>query len=651
MKRSCTPRGSIGEARVIIYNETRTQFLDDVFQNCLKQRLMSSFRTMTNSIPADQSVWDYEYGRLASVLQNAQLEPEVQVAIEYHLCAAGRWRIDALLLGNDGQRDNGLIIELKAWDRAGFAEGEGLVFSPLQGGKICEHPALQAKKYKDMILRFNEDVHKEDIGLHSAAYLFNLHRRAPEPLEAERYQNILAEAKLFLANDAERFRDHIESVVSKRPKKNIVQILENGKLRPTDELIYRVSSMLEGNEEFLLIDEQSVAFEQIRYFLLPTKAKKNRQVFIVEGGPGTGKSVIAVRLLAEILKQKRMGFFVAPNRAFRATLVEHLARRNEAYRDDGQALFQSSWSFHDADYDKANRYEVLLIDEAHRLKSKAHMYQGENMVEDMVRASNISVFFIDETQRVQWNDIGSIGEIRKAAEKFGAICHKPFKLTAQFRCNGSDAYLNWLDDVLQIRPTANFESWGDLLYDFKVFDDASLLYESLKVRNTENKARLVAGYAWEWPTKGAGRKRGTTATHVEADGLALPWNFDGENWATAADGINQVGCVHTIQGLEFDWLGILIGNDLLFKEGLVIGDRRRRAKTDASLNGSKKALEEAAGNPQLQQELMDRVDLIIKSTYKVLLSRGRKGCFVWCADPGLRHHFKTRLAMMKRKSE
>jgi uncharacterized protein len=173
----------------------------------------------------------------------------------------------------------------------------------------------------------------------------------------------------------------------------------------------------------------------------------------------------------------------------------------------------------------------------------------------------------------------------------------------------------------------------------------------LKVRNTENKARLVAGYAWEWPTKGAGRKRGTTATHVEADGLALPWNFDGENWATAADGINQVGCVHTIQGLEFDWLGILIGNDLLFKEGLVIGDRRRRAKTDASLNGSKKALEEAAGNPQLQQELMDRVDLIIKSTYKVLLSRGRKGCFVWCADPGLRHHFKTRLAMMKRKSE
>ncbi len=634
---------------MIIYNETSAQFLDDVFHNCLKQRLVDSFRTMTNSVPADQSVWDYEYGRLASVLQNAKVDPEVEVAIEYHLSAAGRWRIDALISGNDGQQDNGLIIELKAWDKVGFTDGEGLVWSPLQGGKACEHPALQAKKYKDMILRFNEDIHKEEIGLHSSAYLFNLHRREPEPLEAERYQSILKEARLFLANDAEKFRDYIKAVVPKKPKKDLFHILENGKLRPAAELIRRVSSMLEGNDEFLLIDEQSVAYEQIRFHLLPTKAKAIRQVFIVEGGPGTGKSVIAVRLLAEILKQKRMVLFVAPNRAFRETLVEQLARGNYGYREDGEALFRSSWSFYDEDYDKVNRYQVLIIDEAHRLKNSAHMYKGKNMVEDMVRASNISVFFIDETQRVQWNDNGSIAEIRKAAEKFGATCHTTFKLSAQFRCNGSEAYLNWLDDVLQIRETANFDSWGNLQYEFRVFDDASELYEALNSRNNENKARLVAGYSWEWPTEGRGR--GTTAAHVKADGLALPWNFDTGNWATATDGITQVGCVHTSQGLEFDWLGVLIGNDLIMRDGKVTGDPERRAKTDASLKGWKKDFKSAAGNLQLQQGVRDRVDSIIKSTYKVLLSRGRRGCFVWCADLNLRDHFKKRLALMDRKSK
>lgn len=205
-------------------------------------------------------------------------------------------------------------------------------------------------------------------------------------------------------------------------------------------------------------------------------------------------------------------------------------------------------------------------------------------------------------------------------------------------------YLNWLDDVLQIRETDNFDSWGDLQYEFKVFDDASELYETLKARNSENRARLVAGYSWEWPTEERGR--GTTATHVRADGLALPWNFDTGYWATAEDGITHVECVHTIQGLEFDWLGVLIGNDLVVRGDKVTGDPERRAKTDASLKGWKKDLKNAAGNPKRQQEVMDRVDSIIKSTYKVLLSRGRRGCFVWCADPSLRDYLKTRIAML-----
>ena len=626
---------------MVIYQESKAGFLADVDNNLLKNRLVSAFQAKTGSVPADSYVWADEYSRFATALGKANVHDDIQVAIEYHISAAGRFRIDVLLAGNDGQTDNGVIIELKAWETADVSDVPEMVFCPIGGGSIRQHPCVQARKYRGLILRFNEDIKEQDIQLHSAAYLFNLHRRNPEPLEDSRYQRIISDSKLFLANDVAQLRQFLERFVPQKSKKDVIFLIENGRLRPADELVARVSSMLNGNEEFDLVDEQNEAFQNIKYQLFDRKNLKTRNVFVVEGGPGTGKSVIAIRLLAEILKSKRMGFFVAPNKAFRDTLIEFMARGNTGYREDGQALIRSSWSFHDITYEKDGHIDVLIVDEAHRLKDKAYQYKGESMVEDMIRAAQTSVFFIDETQRVSWNDSGSIARITQAANKFGSKCHASFKLTAQYRCNGSTGYLNWLDDVLQIRQTANFENWGDGQYEFKVFDRADELYSALKAKNGRNKARLIAGYSWEWPKQG--RKRGTTSKHVQADGLSLPWNYDGENWATSIDGIEQVGCIHTSQGVEFDWLGVLIGPDLIFREGKIVGDPARRAKNDASLNGWKTKLKQAGDNPANQKAVFEKVQEIIKNTYKVLLSRGRTGCYVWCSDAGLREYLKTRL--------
>ncbi len=634
---------------MIIYHESKAQYLADVDSNVLKQRLVEAFRTKTGSVPKDSYVWADEYSRFAMALGKANVDDDIEVAIEYHISAAGRFRIDVLLAGNDGQFDNGLIIELKAWETAELTDVNEMVISPVAGGKYADHPCVQARRYKGLILRFNQDVKEQGIRLHSAAYLFNLHRRKPEPLEDARYQNVLNDSQLFLAEDVTGLRQHIEKIVPKKPKKNIIFYIENGRMRPTDELIGRVSSMLDGNEEFELIDEQNVAYQVIRHALVGMKDITHRHVFVVEGGPGTGKSVIAVRLLAEILKAKRMGFFVAPNRAFRETIIEYLARGNSGYREDGQAIFRSSWSFHDVDYEKDSRNDVLIVDEAHRLKNRAHMYKGKNMVEDMVRAARIVVFLIDETQRVSWGDIGSAESIAHAAKKYNAKLHQPFKLNAQFRCSGSTGYMNWLDDVLEIRKTGNFDNWGEQQYEFKVFDRAEDLYAALKVKNEKNKARLIAGYSWEWPKKG--RERGTSVKHVQADKLALPWNFDGENWATSKDGIEQVGCVHTSQGIEFDWLGVLIGADLTYADGKVVGDSTMRAKNDSSLKGWKKEITDAKNDSGRKQAVLDKVQTIIKSTYKVLLSRGRMGCYVWCADVELREYLKQRLALVSAVDE
>jgi DUF2075 family protein len=629
---------------VIIYQESKARYLSDVDNNVLKHRLVEAFRDKTGSVPRDSHVWADEYSRFAMALSKADVDDEIQVAIEYHISAAGRFRIDVLLAGNDGQNDNGLILELKAWDTADLSDVPEMVVCPIGGNLTSQHPCVQARKYKGLILRFNQDIREQNVHFHSAAYLFNLRRRQPEPLENERYKAVIEDSRLFLADDVTELRSFIRTIVPKRPQKNIISLLENGRLLPTDELIDRVSSMLEGNEEFELIDEQNVAFQIIRHAVLKTASLVGRHVFVVGGGPGTGKSVIAVRLVAEILKEKRMCYFVAPNRAFRQTIIDSLTRRNTDYRDDGEALFRSSWNFHDVDYDQENRNEVFIVDEAHRLKNKGHMYRGKNMVEDMIRAARITVFLLDETQRVSWNDIGSVDAIKRAAEKFGAEFHQPFELTAQFRCSGSTGYINWLDDVLQIRETANFDNWGDGQYEFKVFDRAEDLYSALQAKNDKNKARLIAGYSWEWPSEG--RQRGTPVRHVQADGLSLPWNFEGENWATGQDAIGQVGCVHTSQGVEFDWLGVLIGPDLVFQNGIVIGNPASRAKNDASLKGWKKEFKDAKGSPEKQNAVLEKVQTIIKSTYKVLLSRGRKGCYVWCADPELREHLKKRVALV-----
>ena len=631
---------------MIIYAETKRQFLEDVDLNRLERRLIDGFERQTGGVPADRRVWADEYTRFSIALRRANVDDDMQVAIEYHISAAGRSRVDVLLAGNDGTNDNGLVLELKSWSDADKSDVPDLVWSPYGGGSLSQHPCVQARKYKGLILRFNADIAEKKVGIQSAAYLFNLVRRKPEPLEDARYRHIVDDTHLFLADDADALSRYIEKYVRHRSRHDVLFLLEKGRLIPAPALVECVGKMLDGNEEFELLDTQNEAFQIIRHAIAGVATAAKRQVFIVHGGPGTGKSVIAVRLLAEVLNSKRLGFFVAPNKAFRDTLVEQLTKRHHKYREDGEALFQSSWSFHAADFMKDKTHEVLIVDEAHRLKDQAYQYKGQSMVDDMVRAARISVFFLDETQRVQWNDSGSEERIREAAEKFNANVHPPFTLTAQFRCGGSDGYLNWLDDVLQVRPTGNFDNWADEQYDFRVFDDAKQMYAALKAKNATNKARLIAGYSWEWPTQG--RQRHGHVKHVQADGLSLPWNFMGENWATLKDGIDQVGCVHTCQGVEFDWLGVLIGPDLRYEGGKVVGDPTKRAKTDSSLKGSKKALTEAKGDAVATAAANAKVQAIIKNTYKVLMSRGRKGCFVWCADPALRDYLRERLNLASR---
>ncbi|MEA3515522.1 MAG: DUF2075 domain-containing protein, partial [Nanoarchaeota archaeon] len=260
---------------------------------------------------------------------------------------------------------------------------------------------------------------------------------------------------------------------------------------------------------------------------------------------------------------------------------------------------------------------------------------GENQIKEIINASKFSLFFIDENQKVDIFDIGSKEEIEKYAKKLGAEVYI-YKLDSQFRCNGSNGYLAWLDDVLQIHETANFDSF-EMNYDFKIFDDPNKMMKAIKKLNQiNNKSRMVAGYCWDWLSEG----KNNSLIHdiTIGDNFKMSWNLrSSSTWAIDSESIEEIGCIHTCQGLEFDYVGVIIGNDLRYEDGKIITDFTERAKTDQSLKGIKTM---AKKNLSKAEEIAEN---IIKNTYRTLMTRGQKGCYIYCCDKNLEQYLKQRL--------
>ena len=281
------------------------------------------------------------------------------------------------------------------------------------------------------------------------------------------------------------------------------------------------------------------------------------------------------------------------------------------------------------------------MDEAHRLNEKSGLFQnkGENQIKEIINASKLAVFFIDEAQRVTLNDIGSVEEIKKYANILGAKVHED-TLTAQFRCNGSDGYLNWLNDVLEIKETANFDGF-DFNYDLQVVDNPTEMRKMIEEKNkVNNKSRLLAGYCWKWESKKDFNKYDIVFPEYD---FKMKWNLAAkEPWAIGKNSVNEIGCIHTCQGLEFDYVGVIIGEDIRYENGKIITDFTKRDSGDKSIKGVKKLYKEN------KEEALAKADEIIKNTYRVLLTRGMKGCYIYCRDEALQNYLKERSNMISR---
>ena len=407
--------------------------------------------------------------------------------------------------------------------------------------------------------------------------------------------------------------------------------IESGKIKPSKSLADSLSSMIKGNEEFILIDDQKIVYETA-LALAKRSSEKNKTVLIVQGGPGTGKTVVAVNLLVTLTKLGLLAQYITKNAAPRAVYESKLT--GTLKKTHISNMFRGSGGFFNVD---SNSFDALVIDEAHRLNEKSGLFNnlGENQIKELINAAKCSVFFIDEDQMVTLNDIGKKSEIRKWAGLTGANVYET-ELTSQFRCNGSDGYLAWLDNILEIRETAN-NTLDRHDYEFKIFNSPNELRDAIFQKNEKrNKARLVAGYCWDWSSK---KKPSSYDIIFEEYDFKMRWNLAnyGSLWLIDPNSVSEIGCVHTCQGLELEYVGVIIGPDLVVRKGKVVTDVSKRSSGDKSIRGYKKLVVKDG------QTAGDRLDLIVKNTYRTLMTRGLKGCYIYCTDYETGEYFKSRI--------
>lgn len=620
---------------MLVYEGVKSGFINDVDLNLITDKILTRFKEVFHRSTGESEInsWRESMLRMRGVLADNEIPNNAGVAIEFNIPHTSN-RIDFLLSGYDKNKKNSIIIiELKQWTHADAVPGKDGVVSTITGKSLREvtHPSYQAWSYASLIDNYNQEVYDRNVGLHPCAFLHNYELTDSDSINSEQYRDYINAAPMFGAKDFEKLRDFIKKFVTEGDDKEGLYIIENGKIKPSKMLQDSFSSVLKGNKEFVLIDDQKIIFEEALRIGINAHLHKEKSVLIVEGGPGTGKSVLAINLLKQFLNRSLNSFYVtknsAPREVFKAKLkIDKMSGLNN--------LFKESGSFYDCE---SNSFDVLIVDEAHRLNKKSGLFSnlGENQIKEIINSSLFSIFFIDENQRVTLKDNGSIDEIKKYARYYNAGIHK-MELKSQFRCDGSDGYLAWLDNVLEIRETANFDL--DNKYDFKVFDNPNELRKAIEEKNkVNNKSRLVAGYCWNWISEGKNKSDVYDITIPEYN-FGMSWNLgNSSTWAIDKESVNEIGCIHTCQGLEFDYVGVIIGDDLRYENNHIITDYTKRAKTDQSIKGINKIAKEEG-----IEEAKRITDSIIKNTYKTLMTRGMKGCYVYCTDKKLNEYLKNR---------
>ncbi len=616
---------------MIVYSANKGLFVQDVRTNVIATKILNLIRERGLNAGQDRefAAWHNSMKFMRDIVDDPGIDDDVQIAIEYNIPQTSK-RVDFIIVGADEKgKDNIVIVELKQWTRAEVVDDD-MHFCVrtyvANDNRIVCHPSYQAYSYSRFMGNYSQVIHNKDIHLVPCAYLHNYLPAYKQALSAGIYKEWVTSAPFFIMDEVQQFIDFVKKFVTRKSSNgDLLYLIDNGRIKPTKSLQDALATMVRGTPVFDLLDEQAVCFDMcVRTMLQCLKDRKKRTI-LIQGGPGTGKSVLAVNLLMHFITCACNAAYVTKNSAPRQAFLSILSGNKAESIADISQLFRSPFGLSRV---PSNAYDCLIVDEAHRLVKKMYGdWNGENQVKECIDASLFTIFMLDEDQAVTTKDIGSVEEISRWCGELGStiIMREETKLVSQFRCNGSDAYIQFIDSLLQRGKETIDVPLTELNYDFRIFDDATDMREALRDKNTDNKARMVAGYCYDWNVK---NHRGNVDINLPG-GFQAKWNLENDKiWAINPKSFEEVGCIHTAQGLEFDYVGVLIGKDLTYDNitRRVLTDKTAISKDDKS-SGIRGASDDVARR-------------LILNTYKTLLTRGQKGCFVYCEDEALREYFK-----------
>lgn len=582
--------------------------------------------------PAEARSWNASVPTLMGDLIAGGLG-NVEVLLEFKLPLTSK-RADVVLAGLHPRTKvpSYVIIELKQWSSMQALEEDGaLVHVPGYGESSVLDPLAQVVDYRNYLLDFIPKLSERPDCLSAVAYL---HNATDSSISASPRGLMSPNARVFTGQRKSEFLDFLKGRLD--PGENGADAADQllGMAHgPARGLLALAAEEIRTREQFVLLDEQHVAYELVLREVAQARASNTKSVIVVTGGPGTGKSVIALSLLGELSRQGRQVLHATGSRSFTQTLRTVAGRGSTRVK----GMFKYFNSFIDAE---PNSLDVLILDEAHRIRetsanrfTRATHRTGRAQLDELMSVARVPVFLLDEHQVVRPGELGTVDDIRSWALEKGLKVQQ-VSLEDQFRCGGSEAYVRWVQRLLELHPGGPLPWVRDETFEVRVVDSPQEMESLLELKNQNGlKARMTAGYCWPWSDP---RNDQTLVNDVVIDSWSHPWNVKGDRsvgglppaplWASDPAGFSQVGCVYTAQGFEYDWNGVIIGPDLVWRSGSWTANRAKNS--DPDFRNTRKVSDE-------------EFDRLVRNVYKVLLTRGMAGTIIYSTDPETRQMLRS----------
>ena len=586
------------------------------------------FQMGNSPSPAEKRSWENSLVEISELFIQCGLG-DVNLLVEYQLPYSSK-RIDLIALGSNPKNDSPtvIVIELKQWTNASIFEGalDSLKIDSYGNTPIL-HPAVQVSRYCEYLNDFNRYVSDESTNLFGIAYLHNWLDKNNSALDLIQPTN---NGMLFTGNQKNKLKEFLTARISPKYSDQITDDFLNSKIAPTKQLMQLAAEEVKNRQQFRLLDEQQIAYSMVMKAVRDAETSNSKTAVIITGGPGTGKSVIALSLLGELSRRGKTTLHATGSKAFRNSLRKIAGARSPQV----QKLFSYFNSFMSAE---RNSLDVIICDEAHRIRetsanryTKADLRTGTPQLHELLNVARVPVFLLDSNQVVRKGETGTPEYIEDEARELGLQVIR-VDLDGQFRCGGSRLYETWLNGFLNLDSSYKVTWTSDPNFNVLVASSPEEIESKLRQFESKGyKSRITAGYCWTWNDP---NEDGTLPNDVKIGNWSKPWNvkgdrgvggyLSGELWAIDPRGFDQIGCVYTAQGFEYDWNAVIFGPDLVWRSGIWVADR----------SGSK--------DPAMRGIAPEHFETLVKNTYKVLLTRGLVGTLIYSVDEETQKYFES----------